>query len=173
MLPLVTPPIFLADRACPHQSRSALLPRTLPEISAVRFASYHRDAGRDSRPTEPTPLLRDALVSPVRQDRCSVNDRLACGTPRGSIKADRCCPASAWKAARGASCVRLEPRAIGVHFLMTTNAVQTRHSLIRRTAYDVREVPMPIVSLLGIICRRMTVNAARRCQHRIDFLPGC
>jgi hypothetical protein len=54
--------------------------------------------------------------------------------------------------------------AVGVGFLMTTGAVQTRNAFAFRTAHDIRDVTMSIVALLWIVCSGVTVDAARRRQ---------
>jgi hypothetical protein len=45
---------------------------------------------------------------------------------------------------------------------MTSGAVQTRHTFAFRTAHDIRDVTMPIVTLLWIVRGGVTVDAARR-----------
>jgi len=53
-------------------------------------------------------------------------------------------------------------RAVGVCFLMTTGAIQTRNAFAFRTAHDIRDVPVSIVALLWIVRGGVTVDAARR-----------
>ena len=50
---------------------------------------------------------------------------------------------------------------LGVLFLMATHAIQRGHATVCRPADDIREMPMPVIALLRIICGRMTVDAAR------------
>jgi len=63
-------------------------------------------------------------------------------------------------------------RAVGVNFLMTTDATQRRHTSALSTAYDVCEVAMAIVALLRIVCGGVTVDAAWRNHDGINLLPG-
>ena len=63
--------------------------------------------------------------------------------------------------------------AVGVLFLMTTDAVQSGHAFAFRTAHDVGEMPVTIVALLRIVGGSVTVDAAWRDQHGIDLVPGC
>jgi hypothetical protein len=52
--------------------------------------------------------------------------------------------------------------AVGISFLVATRAVQTRHTFaFGSTAYNVRDVTMPIVALLWIVGGSVTVDAAR------------
>jgi hypothetical protein len=52
--------------------------------------------------------------------------------------------------------------AVGVNFLMTTHTIQPGHALaIVTAADDVSEMAMAVIPLLRIVCRRVTVDAAR------------
>src|SRR5207249_7058059 len=62
--------------------------------------------------------------------------------------------------------------AVGVCLLMATHAIQAWHAFPCKTADDVCEVTMAIISLLRVICSSVTVNTARMSQDRIDLLPG-
>ncbi len=55
--------------------------------------------------------------------------------------------------------------AVGVNFLMTTYTTQCRHASALSTSNDIREMAMAIIALLRIVCRRVTVDAARRGQN--------
>ena len=62
--------------------------------------------------------------------------------------------------------------AIGVGFLMTTRAIQTRHAFAFRAAtHDVGDMTPSLISLLRIISGGVTVDAARMGQHGIDLFP--
>ena len=51
---------------------------------------------------------------------------------------------------------------VGISFLVTTRAVQTRHSFaFGPAAHDIRDVTVSIVALLWIVGGRVTVDAAR------------
>ena len=63
--------------------------------------------------------------------------------------------------------------AVGVHRLMARPAVESSHAFVLRAANDIGKVAMPVISLLRIVGRGMTVDAARACEYRIDLLPGC
>jgi hypothetical protein len=53
--------------------------------------------------------------------------------------------------------------AICVRFLMTAAAIQTWNAFAFRTAHDIRDVTVPVITLLWIVCGSVTVDAARRC----------
>jgi hypothetical protein len=55
--------------------------------------------------------------------------------------------------------------AVGVCFLVTARAIQPRHTFAFRPTHDVRNVTVPIVSLLWVVSGRVTVDAARRNQY--------
>ena len=66
---------------------------------------------------------------------------------------------------------------VGILLLMATRAIQSRYTFAFRTPDDVRKVTVAIISLLGIVGGGVTIDAARKSQHRIDSLPlgqsGC
>src|SRR6266498_4325928 len=61
--------------------------------------------------------------------------------------------------------------AVGVFLLVAACTIQSGNAFAFRTTDDVSEMTVAIVALLRIICRRVTVDAARRSQDRIDLLP--
>jgi hypothetical protein len=50
---------------------------------------------------------------------------------------------------------------IRIRFLMAAGAIQTRHALAFRTTHDIRDVATSFVTLLWIVGRGVTVDAAR------------
>ena len=62
--------------------------------------------------------------------------------------------------------------AIRVRRLMTGRTIQRHDTLVLRAADHVRDVTMPIVTLLRIVRCRVAIEATRRHHDRIDPLPG-
>ena len=60
---------------------------------------------------------------------------------------------------------------VGILRLVTAHAVQSGHPFARRTANNICEVTVPVIALLRISCRCVTVDAAWRSQYRIHLLP--
>jgi hypothetical protein len=56
-------------------------------------------------------------------------------------------------------------RAVGIRLLMTTGAIQTGDTFAFGTAHDVRDVTVPVITLLWIVRGSVTVDAARRSQN--------
>src|SRR5689334_43112 len=61
--------------------------------------------------------------------------------------------------------------ALGICRLVTANTVQSRNAFAFRSANDIGEMTMAIITLLRIIRRCMTIYAARRSQDRVNLLP--
>ena len=61
--------------------------------------------------------------------------------------------------------------AVGILPLVTAHAIQRGHTLTGWAADNIREMSTPVIALLWIVCRRVTVDAAWRSQDRIDLLP--
>ena len=59
----------------------------------------------------------------------------------------------------------------GVGFLMTRRTVQGGNTFAFRTAHHIGKMTMAIVTLLRVIRRGVTVNAAWMRQNGIDLLP--
>src|SRR5229473_2205826 len=62
--------------------------------------------------------------------------------------------------------------AVRVRRLVTGRTIQRDDTLVLRTADYVRDVTMPIVTLLWIVRCRVAIEASRRHHDRIDLLPG-
>src|SRR6185369_1690416 len=61
------------------------------------------------------------------------------------------------------------PRAVRVCFLVTADAIQTRHAGAVRTTHDIRDVTVAIVTLLRVVGGGVTVDATRRGQDGVDL----
>src|SRR5689334_10478632 len=61
--------------------------------------------------------------------------------------------------------------AVGICFLMTARAIQSRHAFAFWSTHDIRDVTVPVVSLLRIVRGRVTVDTARAREHRIYLFP--
>jgi hypothetical protein len=51
--------------------------------------------------------------------------------------------------------------AVGIRFLMTTGTIQTRHAFALWSTHNVGDVTTPVITLLRIVRRSVTVDAAR------------
>jgi hypothetical protein len=51
--------------------------------------------------------------------------------------------------------------AVRIRLLMTTSTIQTRHAFALWSTHNVGDVTPPVIILLRIVCRSVTVDAAR------------
>jgi hypothetical protein len=51
--------------------------------------------------------------------------------------------------------------AVGIRLLVTAGAIQARHAFALWSTHDVRDVTPSLIALLRIVCRSVTVDAAR------------
>ena len=62
--------------------------------------------------------------------------------------------------------------AVGIYSLMTRRAGERRNAAALRSAYDVEQVGMAIIALLGVARGGMAIDATGVREHRIHLLPG-
>src|SRR5258708_38623865 len=62
--------------------------------------------------------------------------------------------------------------AVRIGLLVAGNTLKRRNAFTTRAADYVGEVRLPVFALLGVVRRRMAVDATRTGQNRIDLLPG-
>jgi len=62
--------------------------------------------------------------------------------------------------------------AVGIRSLMARRAGERGNAAASRSAYDVEQVGMAIIALLGVARGSMAIDAARMREHRVHLLPG-